>query len=115
MKKDQEGLPVSVRESSWLGSTFGSPISSFPKVWSCCNSKQIDFDPILSKRSKTFYPGIIKYLRPRTKFLERDCWKNYQYRGKNITTTTFKDLRNQFKVSPREQTCKKGEERLRKD
>lgn len=54
-----------------------APASSFTKIQPYCGFQQRYLDPILLKRPETFYPDIVRYLRPETRLLERDGWENH--------------------------------------
>ena len=69
LRKDQKELPVPVKGSLWLSSIPRALASGLPRVWPNCNAKWGDSDPIFLGKPETFYPGIVRYLRPGTAFL----------------------------------------------
>ena len=75
--KDQKRLSVPTRESCQLGSLPEATASGPLRVWPRCNSKQGDYDLILLRRPKTFYPGPVGCTRLGTGLLGGGYWESY--------------------------------------
>ena len=72
LEKNQERFSVLVRGIPQLGNKFEAFISGLKRIRPYCNSKQRCLGPILLRKPGTFYPGIVRYSRPGTRFLGKD-------------------------------------------